>query len=138
MMKRIMIVLSLVVAALAVGASVWEGTAAVAASGELPDTGYYVATNSFPRNTVVDVKNLETDKTVRAIVAGPLGSPGLLASVSREAAAAIGLGARNVGRIRMTMPADPIAFSRFTEGIVPSDDPDRNPKAAIADRKSVV
>ena len=124
--------LALAAAALLTGASVWEGAAATAAAGELPESGYYVATNAFPRNTVVDVKNLENDKTIRAIVSGGLDSPGLLASLSREAAAAIGMSSRDIGRVRMTMPADPIAFARFNEGFEPSGDPDHDPKAAIA------
>ncbi|MFA6505193.1 MAG: SPOR domain-containing protein [Treponemataceae bacterium] len=118
------------------GASIWEGSAVVASSGELPDSGYYVATNSFPKNTIVDIKNLETDKTIRAIVAGGLDSPGLLASLSSDAAAAIGLNRRTVGRIRVTMPADPIAFSRFTDGLTESADPDRNPKAAAGESEN--
>jgi hypothetical protein len=41
-----------VIAALLVfsGASPWEGAAAVAPEGELPATGRYIATNSFPAN----------------------------------------------------------------------------------------
>ena len=129
-MKKTTIALACAALLFLPGASVWEGSAVVAGSGELPETGYYIATNSFPRNTIVDVKNLETEKTVRAIVAGGLDSPGLLASLSTEAASAIGLARRSVGRIRVTMPADPIAFSRFTEGLAASSDPDRNPRAA--------
>ena len=133
-MKRIATTLALALsaAALLTGASVWEGAAVAAAAGELPDSGYFVATNAFPKNTVVDVKNLENDKTVRAVVSGGLDAPGLLASLSREAASAIGLSYRDIGRVRMTMPADPIAFARFNEGFEPNGDPDRNPQAAIA------
>ena len=132
MMKRTVAGLLLLSACLLFGASVWEGSAVVAGGGELPDTGYYVSTNSFPRNTIVDVKNLETDQTVRAIVAGGLNSPGLLVALSKDAAAAIGMNTRGIGRVRVTMPADPIAFSRFTEGLDENPDPDRNPMAAIA------
>jgi hypothetical protein len=81
------------------GASVWEGAAAVSSGGEFPDSGFYVATNSFPRNTVVDITNLETGKTVRGIVAAGLDSPGLLAMISKECAEAIGLQSRSIGRI---------------------------------------
>ncbi|MDR1107438.1 MAG: SPOR domain-containing protein [Spirochaetaceae bacterium] len=98
-----------------VGASVWEGSAAVSVAGELPEGAYYVATNSFPRNTVVDVTNLENGRTIRVIVAAGLDSPGLLAMLSRNAASAIGVQPRTIGRIRMTQPSDPVAFSRFTE-----------------------
>jgi hypothetical protein len=97
------------------GASVWEGSAAVSVAGELPEGAYYVATNSFPRNTVVDVTNLENGRTIRVIVAAALDSPGLLAMLSRNAASAIGVQPRTIGRIRMTQPSYPVAFSRFTE-----------------------
>ena len=99
------------------GASPWEGAAAAAPDGELPGTGRYVATNSFPRNTVVDITNIETNKSTRAIVANGLDSSGLLAIVSREAAEIIGMRPGSVIRIRMTQPSDPIAYLRFTEGL---------------------
>jgi hypothetical protein len=113
-------------------ASVWEGSAAVAPGGDLPDTGYYAATNSFPRNTVVDITNLENGKSVRVIVASGLETPGLLAILSKDAAGLIGLPGRSIGRIKMTQPSDPVAFSRFTEGLGSSGDPDYDPKALVA------
>ena len=108
-----------IIAALLVfsGASPWEGAAATAPEGELPGNGRYVATNSFPRNTVVDITNIETNKTTRVIVAGSLDTPGLLAVVSREAAEIIGMRAGSISRIKMVQPSDPIAYLRFTEGL---------------------
>jgi len=99
------------------GASPWEGAAVTAPEGELPVTGRYIATNSFPRNTIVDITNIETNRSTRVIVAKSLNSPGLLAIVSREAAELIGMRPGSVSRIRMIQPSDPIAYSRFTEGI---------------------
>jgi hypothetical protein len=122
-------------ALLCVSASVWEGAASVSLNGELPEEGYYVATRSFPRNTIVDVTNLETSQTIRVIVASGLDSPGLLAILSKDAAGAIGLHARFVGRIRMTMPSEPVGFSRFTDELDSSGDPDFDPAAAIAAAK---
>ena len=113
------------------GASIWEGAVTTAPRGALPDEGYYAATNSFPRNTVVDITNLETGKTVRVIVSSGLDTPGLLATLSEDAAKSIGLQTRSIGRIRMTQPSDPIAFSRFTEGLAGSGDPDYDPEAMI-------
>ena len=115
-----------------VNASVWEGAAATAGAGELPETGLYLATNSFPANTVVDVTNLENGITVRGIVSSGLDTPGLLALLSKDAADAIGLQSRSLGRIRMSQPADPIAFSRFAEGRAYSGDPDYDPAAFVA------
>jgi hypothetical protein len=114
------------------GASVWEGSATVSLAGELPEGAYYVATNSFPRNTVVDVTNLENGRTIRVIVAAGLDSPGLLAMLSRNAATAIGVQTRGIGRVRMTAPSDPVAFSRFTEERELSDgDPLVPPATAV-------
>lgn len=117
--------------ALVAAASIWEGSAVAAGPGELPDSGYYIATNSFPKNTVVDMKNLENEKTVRVIVAGTLDSPGLLASVSPEAVSALGLDKKSVTRVRVSMPVDTVAFARYTEGLAGSSDPDRNPRLAV-------
>jgi hypothetical protein len=106
-------------------ASSWEGAAATSPEGELPANGLYVATNSFPRNTVVDIVNIETNKSTRAIVAAGLDSPGLLAIVSREVAEIIGMRPGSISRIRITQPSDPIAYLRFMEslaaGIPPYD-----------------
>ncbi|MDR1596705.1 MAG: septal ring lytic transglycosylase RlpA family protein, partial [Treponema sp.] len=115
-MKKFNIALIVLITALIfISASVWEGSAVVSAAGEFPDGAYYVATDSFPRNTVVDVTNLENGRTIRVIVTAGLDSPGLLAMLSRNAAFAIGLQSRGIGRIRMTQPSDPVAYSRFTE-----------------------
>jgi cell division septation protein DedD len=114
------------------GASVWEGAASIAPLGDLPDEGFYAATNSFPRNTVVDITNLETGQSIRVIVAAGLETPGLLAVLSRDAAGMIGIRARSIGRIRMTQPSDPVAFSRFTEGLASSGDPDYDPGALVS------
>jgi hypothetical protein len=131
-MKRYTALCLLPVIVFLTGASVWEGAASVSAGGDLPDEGYYAATNSFPRNTVVDVTNLETGKTIRVIVASGLETPGLLAILSRDAAQNIGLRPRSIGRIRMTQPQDPIAYSLFSEGLASSGDPDFDPRARIA------
>jgi hypothetical protein len=135
MKKNAFFCLVIFTALLCISASVWEGAASVSLNGELPEEGYYVATRSFPRNTIVDVTNLETSQTIRVIVASGLDSPGLLAILSKDAAGAIGLHARFVGRIRMTMPSEPVGFSRFTDELDSSGDPDFDPAAAIAAAK---
>jgi hypothetical protein len=113
------IIVFFILAALVVfcGSSPWEGAAATAPVGELPSSGLYVATNSFPKNTVVDIINIENNKSTRVIVASGLDSPGLLAIVSLEAAELIGMRPGSVSRIRMTQPSDPIAYLRFTENM---------------------
>jgi len=96
---------------LLINASVWEGTAGV--SQALPETGLYVATNSFPINTVVYITNLENGKTVRLVVSSGLESSGLLALLSRDAADSIGLQQGTMGRIRMGQFTDEMAYSGY-------------------------
>jgi cell division septation protein DedD len=64
-------------------------------------------------------------------VAAGLETPGLLAVLSRDAAGMIGIRSRSIGRIRMTQPSDPVAFSRFTEGLGSSGDPDYDPRSLV-------
>ena len=117
-----------------VGSSIWEGAAGV--GGSLPGNGLYIATNSFPLNTVVDIINLENGQTVRVVTSSALeAAPGLLAMLSRDAAEAIGLQGSTLGRIRMHQPPDPVAFSRFGSGRrrhSPPGDPDFDPAAFAA------
>jgi cell division septation protein DedD len=100
---------------LLVSATVWEGVAEPDSSGELPGN-YSVATNSFPRNTVVDITNLENGKMVRVKVVSGLETGGLLAMLSRTAAESVDLRGNFSVRIRMTQPSDDIAFSLFNLG----------------------
>ena len=132
-MKKISLFISICASLiLFVNASVWEGAASVSSGAELPESGLYIATNSFPANTIVDVTNLENGRTTRVIASSGLETPGLLALLSRDAASAIGLQSRSLGRMRMSQPADPVAFSRFTEGLTSSGDPDYDPAAFVA------
>jgi hypothetical protein len=71
--------------------SVWEGSAAVSRYNEFPDTGFYGASNSFPRNTTVNVENLENGRKVRLIITGRVSDPALFILVSKEAASALGI-----------------------------------------------
>ncbi|MDR1787789.1 MAG: SPOR domain-containing protein [Treponema sp.] len=111
----------------------FEGAGAPAGRGELPENGYYVATNDFPRNTIVEVTNPVTNRSVRARVYGTLEGPaGLTAKLSREAAAAIGLETAITGRIRI----EQFSERRADTALGPASggaaaDPDRNPQAQV-------
>jgi hypothetical protein len=135
-MRKKIVVCVIAALCLFVSASPWEGAAAVAPEGELPGNGRYIATNSFPRNTVVDIVNIETNKSTRVIVARSLDSPGLLAIVSREAAELIGMRPGSVSRIRMTQPSDPVAYVRFTESLA-SGIPDYDSGDVITEERYV-
>ena len=117
MKKKGLILCTVISLFVLVASSVWEGVAGVVSGAELPATGFYIATNSFPLNTVVDVTNLETGRTIRVVTSVHLESTaGLLAVLSRDAADAIGLAGNSLGRIRMVQPPDVVAFYRFAQG----------------------
>jgi cell division protein FtsN len=98
-----------------INAEPWEGAAAVAPDSELPVTGYYIATDSFPGNTVVDITNIETGKSTRVMVANRLGNPDLLAIVSRQAAELIGMKSGSVTRIRLVQVTEPFASTNLSK-----------------------
>jgi len=114
-MKTAISILIVVSLMLLVSASVWEGVTDVVSTGDLPGN-FSIATNSFPKNSVVDITNLENGKVVRAIVVSGLETRGLLATLSRNAANSLDLRGNSTCRIRITQPSDDIAFSRFKLG----------------------
>ena len=92
-----------------VSASVWEGAAEL--SEDLPRNGRYIATNSLPKNTVVDVTNLENGKSTQLTVYSGLSTSGFLALLSIDAANALGIEKGVLSRIRLSQNPDPLAFS---------------------------
>jgi len=131
-MKKICLFMSICISLITlVNASVWEGAAAAASGNELPDNGLFIATNSFPVNTEVIVTNLENGVTTKAVAYSTLDTPGLLALLSKDAADAIGLQSRSLGRISMTQSTDPVASPRSGAGLG-SGDPDHDPAAFAA------
>lgn len=120
MKTMIAVCLALVAPTLFVSAAVWEGAATAVSGGELAGEVYSIATNSFPRNTVVDVTNLENNRSVRVLVVANLNSVGLLATLSRGAADSIGMNGNSVRRVRITQPSDSIAFAHIRRGPLPA------------------
>lgn len=116
--------------------AVWEGNAGVGSAGSFPGSGMYVLSDMFPKNTMVDIRNLETGLSARAVVVGKSGVPGLVASVSPEVAGTLNIQSGSVSRVRISVPLE---TSERTE-ISPSDsfdrmetlDPDLNPAAMVA------
>jgi len=105
-----------------VSASVWEGAAAIGEN--FPENGYFIATNSFPVNTIVEIINLENDRKATVIVSSSFNNSGLLALLSKNAADYIGLG--KLGRIRMVEKDDQLSYSGPGERRFFSGDPNYN------------
>ena len=113
----------------------WEGNAGIAAASEFPGTGMYARSDMFPRNTIVDIINLETGSSVRAIITGSSGVPGLVAQLSPDTAIALNIRDGAVVRVRIKIPSPvaerPAAGTIQTEDALSVSDPDVNPEAAV-------
>jgi len=115
--------------------AVWEGNAGIAAGSRFPGTGMYALSDMFPKNTIVDIQNLETEITIRAVITGPSGVPGLVAVLSPEVASALNINAGSVSRVRISVPS-PVAERPASGMLFPTDavanaDPDLNPEKAV-------
>lgn len=109
----------------------WEGSAVEAAAGEFPEEGAYIATNAVARNSVVEITNLDTGSTTRAIVTRRLSRSGLLARLSREAASDLGISRDEAARVLITTVSTPgLSTGDPREGAL-SRDPDVNPGARV-------
>jgi hypothetical protein len=110
----------------------WEGTAVASSYGEFPQAGLYGACSSFPRNTLVEVENLENGRTVQVIVTGGLDNQGVFMALSPEASYELGIAAGMVARVRVSMPrkANDAVLRSDSPGL--NEDPDLNPAALVS------
>jgi hypothetical protein len=109
----------------------WEGTAVASSYGEFPQAGLYGACSSFPRNTLVEIENLENGRTVQVIVTGGLDNQGVFIALSPEASYELGIAAGMVARVRVSMPrkANDTVLRSDSPGL--NEDPDLNPAALV-------
>lgn len=132
-MKKITIVLfCLLFSGILFASSVWEGVAGIASSRDFPDSGLYVLSNAFPKNTLVEIYNLENGIKLNATVVGTIETNGVLATVSPDVAKELGLRSGSVSRVRITIPQKYVDSARIVSETTPILDPDTNPEAAIA------
>ncbi len=99
--------------------------------GDFPASGYYAACNSFPRNTSVEVANLENGRSITVIVTKGLESSGIFMMLSVEAAGALGLQSGRVTRVRASEPKSAVELAP-SGGSRGSYDPDLNPRLLAA------
>ena len=133
-MKKI-IALSAAALLIFVNASIWEGAVSTSISKDLPENGYFAATNSFPRFTMVTITNLENNMAVTVRVVSGLDNPGLLVTISRDAADAIGLQHESIGRVRMEESPEPIAYSEHSDWYTAFDAPGSGTAASTGTRE---
>jgi hypothetical protein len=114
--------------------AVWEGNAGIASASEFPGSGMYARSDMFPKNTIVEIENLETEITIRAVITGTAGIPGLVAVLSPDTAAALNISPGSVSRVRISIPSPvaekPAAGTVAAASATETADPDVNPAAA--------
>jgi hypothetical protein len=116
--KNLIIALFLIFCAASV--FTWEGNATVGSFEDLPDGRHGIATNAFPKNTVVVITNLENNRNLTAIVVSGLDTSGLLATVSRSAAEVLGIRSNFIYRVLLQQPSDEIAYAHLRQlGLIP-------------------
>lgn len=81
--------------------AVWEGNGGIGSSTDFPAEGLFVRSDMFPKHTLLEITNLEKNVKARAVVIGPSGIPGLLASLSPELGEKLGVPRGKVIRIRV-------------------------------------
>ncbi|WP_028974915.1 hypothetical protein [Spirochaeta cellobiosiphila] len=98
MKKRIFLILTVLFVSFRLfSQSNWQGKADVSKFGELPERGYYAASNDFPRDTKVSVTNNNNGKKVVVSILNELpNEPGLLLLLSPEAAKALDMGGQQI------------------------------------------
>jgi cell division protein FtsN len=140
MKKTIAILLILIQMGLPmIAQQVYEGIAVRGRSGEFPSEGYYAASNSFPRNSLVEVRNPSTGATIEVIIVSGISEPGLFMILSDEASSALGVTQSNA----ISLVASPVSVPRLTsvaanQDLPFSSDPEVNPEAEFSDPNDFV
>lgn len=112
--------------------AVYEGSISVSRYGTLPGSGYYGASNAFPKNSTVRVSDAESGQSVDVLIVENLDNPNIFLMLSPEAAKAIELDPSSVSRAKVVQvpPGDPLDDSLSNESAL-SPDPDLNPAASV-------
>ncbi len=117
----------------------WDGSAAVGRYGDFPPEGHFGHSGVFPRNSIVNVMNLNTGRSVRVVITGGLSNPSLLIVVSESAAEALGLAGRDIAQVRVSPALGSAApFPEPGFDLPYSRDPEVNPAAAAGDVNALV
>jgi len=116
--------------------AVWEGNGGIGAASDFPDEGLFARSDMFPKHTLLEITNLEKNITVRAVVMGQSGIPGLLVSLSPELGAKLEISPGKVVRVRVLTPSpvQEIGDDGFSAGssAPESMDLDSNPALFVA------
>lgn len=108
---------------------VWEGSAARIRKGEIDTEGFYAASNSFPQETQIEVRNLKTGDKVKVTIIKRLDNDvNIFLLLSQEAADALSIGTNEVARVSVRIVYDSTAdLVAKREYLTYNPDPDVNP-----------
>ncbi len=140
MRKIVSIVLILILAGFPLLAQeVYEGLAVRGRSGEFPAEGFFAASSSFARNTLVELRNPSTGERIEVIIVSRVSEPGIFMILSDEAAEALDV----TGTSALSLVASPVSVPGLTSvdanrDLPFSTDPEVNPRAAFSDPNEFV
>ena len=114
----------------------WEGNAAMVRRGTFPETGLFAASNSFPRDSRVEVRSLVTGTTVQVTVVQRIEeTDNIFILLSEQAAERLGVSGSEVVRVAARLITGPPASSWKPDGEQAfNPDPDINPAAELQAR----
>lgn len=134
-MKKIALVLACIICSVQLWA-VWEGNAGVGNPLDFGDKKLTVKSDMFPRNTLLEIINLENGKKSPAIVCGSSGIAGLLVNLSPDLAVALEVPSDKIVRVRVeitnTLSDEFLSDEKFL-----SSDADYNPALADIETNTV-
>jgi hypothetical protein len=115
----------------------WQGTAAVARSGEFDTPGLFAASNAFAENMKILVQNAQTGESVQVTVIRRIeGAASVFLLLSEEAGKQIGLTGSQIVRVKAsvvsTLGTD---LSDSLQDQAYSSDPDLNPALSVTEQQ---
>ena len=123
--KKVLLFLFMLFISISVFAgSFWEGSITIANYGDLPDKGFYGASNAFPLNTAVVVTNPENGTTVEVTIVKRLDNANAFIALSSDAGKRIGL--KRGEMVSGTMSVQTPESSTHSSDLVNNRDPEVN------------
>lgn len=107
--------------------SFWEGSIITANYGELPQEGFYGASNAFPINTVIIVTNSNNGKSVVVTIRKRLDNGHAFLALSKDAGAKIGLSGDTVINGTISIKPTQSGNTGNSTDLIQNRDPDINP-----------
>ena len=139
MIKKTIMIASMVILSAALMWAVWEGNAAAGSSEDFP-AGLFASSDLFPKYTLIEITNLEKNTTSRAVIINNKGAQGVLVKVSPDLAKVLEIQEGSTARVRVSIPplvaeegADPVLLGKLepkkaaSTTATPAQPPDAEP-----------